>query len=349
MEPKLGVNLEEVQVSPSTSIRDVIACLDRNALGIALVVDSKHRLLDTITDREIRRAILAGHDLSAPVTDLINYRSPQEQQMVAANERMDQLTMMQLMQKRQVYHLPVVDDEGRVVRLILFHHLFQVNQLPIVAVVHARSLGITLAQAATTAGLATVNFPILEWLLKDLRHSGITTLNIISDFMPQVVQITPSNREDFPLEIEYLSEDQALGPAGILGLINNWAEGLLYISGNILTLTNFRAMFEFHRQEMADVTVAICDHRLKQPETYGFFQLDENGGVSQSQMLHINTGIYLFSPSIRQFITKGDPLTITALTQRLIKSNGKMVGFSVGEYWIDTELLARYEQALNRA
>ena len=61
------VELARLLVSPNNSIREVIACIDRNAKGIALVVDDEHRLIGTVTDGDIRRAILAGTDLDLPV------------------------------------------------------------------------------------------------------------------------------------------------------------------------------------------------------------------------------------------------------------------------------------------
>ena len=44
----------------STSIRDVMSCIGRNAKGIALVVDDERHLIATVTDGDTRRAILAA-------------------------------------------------------------------------------------------------------------------------------------------------------------------------------------------------------------------------------------------------------------------------------------------------
>ncbi|MCH7565556.1 MAG: hypothetical protein IH968_17220 [Gemmatimonadetes bacterium] len=45
-----------------------MACIDENQRGIALVVDHENRVVDTLTDRDIRRAVLDGVDLSADVS-----------------------------------------------------------------------------------------------------------------------------------------------------------------------------------------------------------------------------------------------------------------------------------------
>src|SRR3989338_8773850 len=55
---------------PTQRVRDAIRCIDRQDAKVALVVDEAGRLLDTITDGDIRRAILAGVTVDAPVGEL---------------------------------------------------------------------------------------------------------------------------------------------------------------------------------------------------------------------------------------------------------------------------------------
>ena len=65
-EPSLALPL----VAPHTSVRDTMLVIDKYAKGIAVVVDDERRLVATITDGDIRRAILAGIDLCVPVMQL---------------------------------------------------------------------------------------------------------------------------------------------------------------------------------------------------------------------------------------------------------------------------------------
>ena len=52
-------DLNNLCVIEGTSIRDAIARMDVSRVGIVLVVDSERRLLGTITDGDVRRAVLA--------------------------------------------------------------------------------------------------------------------------------------------------------------------------------------------------------------------------------------------------------------------------------------------------
>ena len=57
-------------IRTDSSIRQAIDCIERSTAKIVLVVDAERRLLDTITDGDIRRAILADTNLDADVSDL---------------------------------------------------------------------------------------------------------------------------------------------------------------------------------------------------------------------------------------------------------------------------------------
>ena len=50
-------------ITKSQTVRELMSLMDRCALGIALVVDEQRRLEATITDGDVRRAILLGIEL----------------------------------------------------------------------------------------------------------------------------------------------------------------------------------------------------------------------------------------------------------------------------------------------
>src|SRR5262249_28274296 len=57
------------------TIRDAMTCIDKNGKGICLVVTPDVFLLGSVSDGDIRRAILKGENLDRPVLDLITERS----------------------------------------------------------------------------------------------------------------------------------------------------------------------------------------------------------------------------------------------------------------------------------
>ena len=67
--------ITDLCVTPEWSIHQVLTQMDVSRKGIALVVDSRKRLLGTITDGDMRRAVLAGENLEQPITELLDRKT----------------------------------------------------------------------------------------------------------------------------------------------------------------------------------------------------------------------------------------------------------------------------------
>lgn len=71
----MKTNLENVFVLPDYTIRMVLEKLDKGGRGIVLAVDKDQRLIGTVTDGDIRRALLNGVTLNNSIKDIIHYNS----------------------------------------------------------------------------------------------------------------------------------------------------------------------------------------------------------------------------------------------------------------------------------
>ena len=62
-------------VSPDTSLKTVIEVINKGAIKLALVVDDENKLLGTVTDGDIRRAIIYNIELDADIAKVIDRKS----------------------------------------------------------------------------------------------------------------------------------------------------------------------------------------------------------------------------------------------------------------------------------
>ncbi len=60
-------NWRSATIPAGSSIRQAMETIDHAAIQIALVIDADDHLLGTVTDGDIRRGLLRGSDLSAPI------------------------------------------------------------------------------------------------------------------------------------------------------------------------------------------------------------------------------------------------------------------------------------------
>ena len=105
---------------PATgTVRDALDALERTGKGILLVLDSTGRLRRTLTDGDLRRAVLAHVPESAFIATLPG------QAPVTVGEQEPVGGALTLLDQHQIDHLPVVDGQGRPVDLVLRRELSQ--------------------------------------------------------------------------------------------------------------------------------------------------------------------------------------------------------------------------------
>jgi dTDP-glucose pyrophosphorylase/CBS domain-containing protein len=344
-------DLSDLTIALDSSIRQAIASIDRNEQGIVLVTDEDGRLVATITDGDVRRAMLAGHSLDAPVKELLTRRvdSPYPEP-VTALVGTEHGVLLQLMQERYVRQVPLLDTDGRVAGLATLDDLLPDQVLPLQAVIMAGGFGTRLrplTEDLPKPMLPVGDRPLMELLIEQLRQAGIQRVNVATHYMAEKIIEHFGDGRDFGVELNYVTESRPLGTAGALGLMQAPQEPLLVINGDILTHMDFRAMLAYHQEHEADLTVGVRKYDLNVP--YGVVESDGAfvQGLVEKPLLSffVNAGIYLLEPAVHHYIPNDQRLDMTDLIQLLLNAGRPVVSFPILEYWLDIGHHADYTQA----
>ena len=259
----MSSRISDLFVARASSIRDAIACIDETANGIALVVDETRHLIGTVTDGDVRRAILFGIALDATVGELLDQK-PEFAPKTPTTARVGAppFELLELMKRHGVGHVPLVDGEGRVVDIALLKDLALARQLPLRALVMAGGFGTRLKPLTDDrpkSMLPVGDRPLLEMIVEQLEQAGIKQINVATHYRADLIQRHFGDGRAFNVDIQYVNEGQPLGTAGALGLLDSSAgdEPILIINGDIVTHVNFGSMLDFHRANGADMTVAV--------------------------------------------------------------------------------------------
>jgi dTDP-4-amino-4,6-dideoxygalactose transaminase len=105
------MNLEELYVTKSSTVREALEAIDRTGARILLLIDDQQRLVRTVTDGDIRRLILAGVKPQETLLRLSVARP------VTGTQGIDAAAALRLMNEHSIEHLPIVDEAGKVIRL----------------------------------------------------------------------------------------------------------------------------------------------------------------------------------------------------------------------------------------
>lgn len=339
-------------IRPDAEMREAMKAIDRNAKGICLVLEADQRLVGTITDGDIRRAILAGLPLDTGVQTLLERRTGSRYaKPLSAPLGTSEVRLLSLMNEQSVRHIPLVDNDGRVVALASQTDLVKDYELPLRAVVMAGGFGKRLrplTDATPKPMLPVGDQPLLERIVGSLRKSGIRRVKLTTHYHAEVITRHFGDGQAFGVDIDYVNEETPMGTAGALSLVGDSDEPILVMNGDILTRVDFAAMLDFHRDHGADMSVAVRAYEFRVP--YGVVDTD---GVLITRIVEkplfqrfVSAGIYLLNPELLRLIPGGQVYDMPELIQRLMSEGRRVVGFPVREYWLDIGRMEDYEQAV---
>jgi len=197
--------------------------------------------------------------------------------------------------------------------------------------------------------IPVANKPISQYVLEDLRNSGIRDIAIIlGDVLPEKVKDRYENGGKFNVNITYIQQDKPAGIAHAVGLTENFIKDspfIVYLGDNLLKGGITKFVKEF-RQQNYDAMILLC--KVENPQKFGVAEFTQNGKLvrliekpEKPPSNYALTGIYFLTPTIFKMIKKLKPswrgeLEITEALQLLIDNNYNVGYKKVEGWWKDT-------------
>jgi NDP-mannose synthase len=192
------------------------------------------------------------------------------------------------------------------------------------------------------------DMPILEVLIRQMKAAGVGEIVLTVGHMAGLLQAFFNNGSKFGIPISYSFEEQPLGTAGPLALVDGLQETFLVMNGDVLTTLCLRDLIQYHKESEAIATIAM--HRRKVRIELGVIHCDGNNQISDyiekpTFDYMVSMGIYVFEPRVLSFIPRGTYLDFPELVHKLLNANEKVVGLPFEGYWQDLGSPGDYEQA----
>jgi dTDP-glucose pyrophosphorylase len=333
-------------VAPDITILDAINRMDRSPIKIILVVDQHGRLLGTVTDGDIRRAILNAVTLDSPVSDIMN-RNP-----LVLEHQSDLAAVITQAQNRMLRYVPVLDAEGRVADLETVSELEQeLQRRDNLVVLMAGGLGTRLAPLTEDTPkpmLKVGDKPILETIIERFVDHGFHRFCISLNYKGDMIKEYFGEGDKWGADISYVRETERRGTAGALALLPERPKApFLMMNGDLLTNVGFVNLLDFHQQQGALASIGVREYDLQVP--YGTVSVDgvDTLGLEEKPVFRffVNAGIYCLDPRVLDFVPDEGWLDMPDLLNRLIKSEEKVCSFPIHEYWIDIGRMEDFDRA----
>jgi dTDP-glucose pyrophosphorylase len=330
-------------VSLDDSLRAAMQRLDAGAAGLVLVVDAEGRLIATLTDGDVRRAILRGESLDAPVSSVAHHRP------VTAREGATREEVVQIFRERAVRQLPFVDRVGRPVALCLASDISTATQ-PYPVVLMAGGRGSRLGELTTQTPKPLVHVggrPILEILIGQLAAEGFVELIVTLNYLSDRLRHHFGDGAEFGVHIDYVDEPEPLGTAGALSVIaDRLRTTFLVLNADLLTGTRFSELVAAHRRCHNDLTMAT--YEVDVSVRYGVVDVQGDAVRSLSEKptlrLRANAGMYVLEPSVLMHVPRAR-IDMPEVVTSAIAAGMRVGQAEIRDVWVDIGELADLQRA----
>ena len=339
-------NWIDLVARPSDTLKTAIKIIDRNTIKIVLVVDESNKLIGTVTDGDIRRALLRHLQMDSLISAFMN-NDP-----ITAKNNDGQSFILSVMKKNEIMQIPTIDDNEVVTGIVSLNDIVSVKARDNPIFLMAGGFGKRLEPLTNHIPkplLKVGNKAILEIILERFIEFGFNNFYISTHYKSELIKAHFGNGEKWGVSINYVSEEKPLGTAGSLSLLPKFDKSvpIIMMNGDILTKIDLKELVDFHSERKANATMCVREYDFTVP--YGVVTANKGLVVDiVEKPIHkffINAGIYVLNPEIISMVPNSSFLDMPNLLEKVVQTMGNVNVFPTHEYWLDIGQMDHFKKA----
>ena len=349
--------MKNLLIKPNLKIKNALKQMTETGEKCLVVVDRKNKLLGTLSDGDVRKAILNGkiHE------DKINeYYQKRPTFLRKENYSLNQAKNIFL--KKRIDVIPIVERSKKIVDVITFENIFKKKKSSI----HSKTFSKTVIIMAGGKGTRLEPFtnvlpkplvpinekPVIEHIIEKFTENKVSNFFITSNYKSKIIKAYFLEMKP-KFKLSFIDEPKPLGTAGGLSLlVGKIKKPFIVTNCDTIININFDNLMSFHISNRNNLTLVASSKEYIIP--YGTCKLNKNGklqNIIEKPKLDffVNIGLFVFSPYIIKLIPKKTAYHMPDLI-KLAKSKKKQVGVYPidDESWIDVGQWSEYRKAIEK-
>jgi len=346
--------MDTLIISHSLEIRDALGILDISPVKTLFVINESQQLLGSLTDGDIRRWILGTGDIRGTVAEAC-FREP-----FILESPFDRAEALRIMSEKHLEAAPLINRHGKIERIVLAGELSGITaapasdilaDLPVVIMAGGRGTRLDPFTRILPKPLIPIgNQPVIELIMQQFASFGAHRFYITLHHKAALVRAF-FEEQQYPYQITFVEEEQPLGTAGALKLLQGTLSGDLFVTNcDVMIKGDYSQMVRFHREGGFALTIAAAIHSQLIP--YGVCEADELGQLQRltekpEYSMLINTGMYLMKSECMNLIPDNTMYHITHLINDLQQSGQKVGVYPLPkDAWQDVGQWEEYRTAI---
>lgn len=306
------------------------------------VTDEDKRIIGSVTDGDIRRALLSGHSIDSETGPIVH------RDFKFLREGNRDISFIRECRAKGISVVPVLDNNGKLVDVINLNKTKTI--LPVSAILMAGGKGERLRPLTleTPKPLLEIDGKaIIDYNVEALAACGINDISVCTRYLSEKI----SEHFAVPVagvKVNCVKEDEPLGTLGAASLINRDDGGdTIVMNSDLLTSISFEDFYLHHQSQKADITVAVIPYQVSVP--YAILTTDGGKvtGIEEkpAYSYYANAGIYLISNRLLNTLKRGTHIDATDFIEKSIAEHQNVSFFPINGTWIDIGSPVDFRQA----
>lgn len=332
------MNTSKLIINSEKNIQDALAMLNEISLAddisrLILFVESKNKIIGSITDGDIRRHLVENTNLNIKVNEICNKN-------FAFERESSEYINFKKYSDKNLKIIPILNMDNSLSRIVDVNK--QISQIPLTAVIMAGGRGKRLSPLTDNVPkpmLKINNKPIIEYNINLLKYYGVKKVFISIGYLGHMIKDYFKDGSKFGLEINYIEEEFPMGTAGSLKYLPKIKnQDILLMNADLITNINIESMYLNMKNQNADFISASTDFKVDVP--FGIFETDDDSAITElkekpSYIYNSNAGIYIMKSNYINLIPDFQFYNITDLISKMIKNSYRILNYRIKGYWID--------------
>ena len=348
--------MKDITVKPDITIRQSMKKLSQSGEKCLVIIDDNKMLLGTLSDGDLRKAILNGSEMSDSIQQIY-----QTNPTVLIDGKYQVADIKKIFTQQRFDLIPVVNNQGELVDIFLWDEILNNGKkdkkakinVPVVIMAGGKGTRMEPFTKVLPKPLVPIHEkPIIEHIIERFTEIGCSNFHLTVNYKGKILKAYFEELQP-EYDLAFVDEKEPLGTAGSLQYLKDKFDKPFFVTNcDIIIKADYTSLYEFHQKNNYDITLVASAKEYIIP--YGTCELNGDGHLSHINEkpkydFLINTGLYVLNPDVLNFIPKDKFYHITHLIEDA-KNQGKKVGvFPVDDDdWIDIGQWAEYQKAIDK-
>mgnify|MGYP001267912526 CR=1 FL=1 len=331
---------ENYKVHKNKTIEQAMQIQKKNSLKCLIVIDLKDRFLGTLSDGDIRNAILKKIKISEKIEKVFN-KNP-----YFFYEKNYDLRIIKKSLLNQSYpYVPILNKKKKIINIIdlnFFGKKDEIKKINIPVVIMAGGYGTRLRPSTNILPKPLIPLQgkaIIEHIIDEFKLYNIKKYFVSINYKSILVK-TFFSQLKHSVKISYLNERKPLGTAGSLSfLLKKKINEIIVINCDTIIKTDFNEFVKFHKLFKNDISVISAVSNLEIP--YGVCEIGKDRILKKIKekpkfSFLASAGCYIINKKALRIIPKNKRFDFNELITKAIQKKLKVGTYPIDRSdWID--------------